>query len=223
MHIGSRFALGVAILAATGVAAPSFASSDLNSTSRLVSPKIVRALDHATPQQQAKIYRSLSPAQQYAVRTPGKAIMSARVTRADGTTDDLQQVIPTGSLGTGSGITVASITNRTAKCGPYYTWLAGNTLYRWHDDIQWTWNCQTIKSLDWHNAYPSDLFFLETYQGKVADTMAGAGATSGHAQGTGKMAACIHIGPFDNCWASTVPSTQIEFDAGGGWYWNGTS
>lgn len=184
---------------------------------------IIRALDHSSPAEQKRIYAKLTPEQQLAVSTPGAVKFLAPTDEAEqGLTLGTPQIHPQAPLGLAN----------TQKCGPYLFTatpafevdaLAGNTLYVWHFDIQWTGNCKTISDLNYHYAYPSNIFFLEHYQGKVADTMQGKGSPYGTATGAGRMAACFHIGPVNQCFAESHPMIHIDFAADGSGSWYGTA
>jgi hypothetical protein len=214
-----RIAAALAMAGMATVGSATAAQADTGDPAA-VPAAIVAALDSGTPAQQAAIYATLTPQQQVAVSTPASTAFP--VVPASAPSDLEQTVLSTGTL---TGNDLGSVTAAGRTCGdPYFTgnWqmkvtaLAGNTLYIWHLDTNWNGNCQTITALDYHYAYPTNMFFLETYQKKLVDEMEGQGQPSGNAVGQGQMAACINIGPFNNCWASSTPIIHEDFDAWGG-------
>ena len=91
----------------------------------------------------------------------------------------------------------------------------GIRLYRWHDDIDWKYNCQTITEDVMHYAYPSDTFTFEKMVRKLTDTMTQAGSPSGIANGQAEMAACVGFSFFSGCFDNSYPYIYVNFDAFG--------
>jgi hypothetical protein len=207
-------ALTASFLAVLGVTAWSPAAA--SESDGFVPPSIVQALDSATPAQQEQIYEGLTSDQKLAVSTPGSAVLSAGPTDAD------ESVPVSGTLASAAPL---ELVGNASNCSPgtrFIPWVltvkafAGNTLYKWHLDMQWHWDCKKITSLDYHFGYVTDVFFLETYKGKVTDTMTGQGLQAGEAEAQGRVAYCVHIFGIGGCFAETDPVIDSHFDAFGG-------
>lgn len=220
----------VIALVAGGTAAATPEASE-NRSAAVVPGSIVAALDSASRAEQLRIFRALTPEQQTAVLQPGSIRLVTPGTNSKSAADDTEQVVPLTGAGVGATLPTELINSR-ANCGnqpwsvgPYFEVkaVAGNTLYEWHFDIAWHGNCKTITSLDYHYAYPTNIFALETYKGKLTDTIEGKGSPSGAAIGQGRMAACFHIGPVNQCIFETDPIIHINFNSDGSGNWWGAT
>lgn len=223
-------AAAVIATAAAGSWIPSVAEQ-AKSSATAIPASVIQTLKTGTHAQQKAALEHLTPAQLTSVMTAVNFVTSTGVhftasSASVSPTQDVataEEITPVGAP-TVSADPVGDV-NRTKNCGSRWTYVQywvdaqdafGLRLYRWHDDIEWFYNCQVITNDFYHYAYATDMLPpFETWKSTVQDTMTKAGAPTGIATGQGEMAACVGFSFFSGCFDNSAPYIQISYDAFG--------